>query len=69
MVFQQTKYHTTVFPTSLFYHMHFLLSICDKIIMRVDPKIIPPILLCWLTMSKVDAGVMAVEFKHYSVTC
>jgi len=37
---------------------------------RVAPKLMPPILLCWPTMSEADVGGMAVEVEpshHYSV--
>ena len=40
--------------------------------MRADPKVMPPILLWWLTTSEVEIDVMAVEVEpscQYSVTC
>jgi len=39
--------------------------------MRAAVKVMPPILLCWPTMSRVDAGGMAVEVDpshQYSIT-
>ena len=40
--------------------------------MRTVLKVVPPILLCWPTVSEVDIGVMAVEVepsRQYSVPC
>ena len=37
---------------------------------RVAPKLMPPILLCWPTTSEADVGNMAVEvepFRQYSI--
>ena len=31
--------------------------------MRAAPKVMPPILSCWLTVSEVDGGGMAVEVE------
>ena len=39
--------------------------------MRVAPKVLPPILLYWPTVSDADVGVMAVEIEpshQYSIT-
>jgi len=39
--------------------------------MRAAPKVMLPVLLCWLTMSEVDIGGVAVEAEpshQYSVT-
>jgi len=47
-------------------------SVYKEVCTRVAPKVIPPILLCWLTSSKVNVDDVAVEIKppcQYSVTC
>jgi len=39
---------------------------------RASPKVTPPILLCWPTISQVNVGGMAVEVEHshqHSITC
>ena len=39
--------------------------------MRAVLKVMPPILLCWPTMSEVDVGGIAIEFepsRQYSIT-
>ena len=32
---------------------------------RVTPKVMPPILLCWHTMSEADVGSMAVDIEPF----
>ena len=42
----------------------------SKDYMMVAPKLMPPVLFCWHTTSKADAGVMAVEVEpshQYSI--
>ena len=34
--------------------------------MRVAPKVMPPILLCWSTMSELNVGGMAVELLIFN---
>ena len=33
---------------------------------RAAPKVTPPILLCWPTMSEADVSCMAVDAEHYN---
>jgi len=46
-----------------FHPPYTLTTVSCKSHMRAAPKVMPPILLFWLVMSKVDVGGMAIEIE------